>query len=147
MPDTVRNNRAPKVRSGTEILTGNLSRSRSRRINGDAVARQACPGILMESRARAGAASFRRSERKTGRRSKADATKAIVAGRKREEGAIIRGRGEARGRKRGKESDEESCVVKARTRRCLPRGCFSSPGFRSGLRCRVVAFRFASPAR
>lgn len=44
---SVRNNRAPKVRSGIEIVTGNLNQSRSRRINGDAVARQACLGILM----------------------------------------------------------------------------------------------------
>jgi len=58
--DAVRNNRArPKVRSGIEILTGNLNQSRSRRINGDAVAQQACLGILMERRK---SRSFRRSK-------------------------------------------------------------------------------------
>lgn len=46
----VRNNRAPKVRFGIEILTGNLNQSRSWRINGDAVGWQACLGILMERR-------------------------------------------------------------------------------------------------
>ncbi|KAL0128987.1 hypothetical protein PUN28_003994 [Cardiocondyla obscurior] len=66
----VRNNRAPKVQSGIEILTGNLNQSWSRRINGDAVARQACLGILIEE-----GASFRCSEDTV--RSKANVTKGV----------------------------------------------------------------------